>query len=176
LGGDISSSAIDIAKRLLDILKPTLEEQGIEVYAEWKHWNALDADQTTELLHHWITSSTVSSLHFLILANFSGFLHKEKKFDQANPQLQEMFRWMSMRPSSAALWVEPPSNKSTEFFRNLSKRVVRGLKRIRLWRSESNVDQPQATTICKMAHAFEPNSHFRTGVHLILLQQTPPII
>lgn len=171
LGGDISAPARQIAEEVLETMRPGLEREGVFPTAKWVIWDALDANGTSELLDHWITNTMDSQLHLLVLANFSAFLHKEKQFDRANPQLQEMIRWTSLRPSSIVLWVEPPTSSAADFFKNVAHKVISTLRRLVLWRSSAKAQQAHASTSCKMEHAFEPGGQFRTGVHLIVLNQ-----
>ena len=48
----------------------------------------------------------------MLLANFSGFLQGKKKWDEAQRQIDELFRF-NLGESSVALWVEPNKNNVT---------------------------------------------------------------
>ena len=48
----------------------------------------------------------------LIVANFNGFLEKEKKRKEAQPQIEELFRHAS-GDNSVAIWIEPDMNRAT---------------------------------------------------------------
>jgi hypothetical protein len=174
VGGDLSQPARELAERLIVALQPTLEAQSIFVQSQWAEWNALDADETTGLLNDWITGSVDFDRHFLVLANFSSFLHREKQFTKANPQLREMIRWTSLRASSIVLWVEPPTNEAANFFQQLGGALLTKLRRIGLWR-RTEPGRPHASTLCNMQHPLEPARTYRTGVHIIVLKQTASI-
>ena len=103
VGGDLSEPARELAQSLLESLRPSLEKQSVFVDAGWAEWDAFDAEQTTSLLNNFITRGVQCTTRLLVLANFSSFLHREKKFEKANPQIQEMIRWTSDRPSSLVL-------------------------------------------------------------------------
>ena len=109
VGGEISQYARDYAKEALESLILELEKQAITIEFDIVDWNVRDRFSTADLINHLTLKSHNCSAKLLILANFSGFLEREKQWKKAIKQLDELFRY-SRGDNSIALWIEPKKN------------------------------------------------------------------
>lgn len=112
IGADLSDPARVYAAELLLLLKDRLEEQAIFVSEEFRPWDATNKLSTMELNRKIIEISENRVRRLVLLSNFSGFLEQSGKRKKAEPQLEEMFRYMS-GPGCAAIWIEPQTNRAT---------------------------------------------------------------
>ena len=78
---------------------------------KFKEWNVLDKLSTADLVKESAVHGASCSSKLLVIANFNGFLVKEKKQKQAQPQLEELLRYASGE-QSLAVWIEPDMNRS----------------------------------------------------------------
>ena len=121
LGGDYSETARLLAGEMGAALRPFLEEQGITLHPRFSAWDACDAQSTTELLHGWMEHARDCRHYFVVAANCSGFLQTDGKFKEAQPNLEQVFRWARARRSDVA-WIEPQTNVAGE---NLFPRLLK---------------------------------------------------
>ncbi len=112
IGADLSDPARAYAAELLPLLKDRLEEQAIFVSEKFRPWDATDKLSTMELNRNIIGLSLNGVKRLMLVANFSGFLEQSGKRKKAEPQLEEMFRYMS-GTGCAAIWIEPQTNRAT---------------------------------------------------------------
>ena len=112
IGAELSDPARVYAQLLLKELSAELEKEAIFVTSEFISWDVTESLSNTNL----ITKMTLASGHhpqrLLIIANFNGFLEKEKKRSDAELQFNELFRHASGK-NSVALWIEPDMNRAT---------------------------------------------------------------
>jgi hypothetical protein len=113
VAADLSDPAREYANSILSLFRSRLEEQGIFVTEEFHSWDATDQMSTTHLVQRSLACSPDGMRRLVLVANFNGFLVREKKRSQAEPQLQEFFRYLSS-PQCAALWIEPNMNRVTQ--------------------------------------------------------------
>lgn len=106
IGAEISEHARKIAAEMLEELRPYLESQAIFVEADFYPWDVTSALSTTDLITASVRASTAISKRLLVVANFSGFLSASGKLKDANPQLEELFRYSS-GTGNVAVWIEP---------------------------------------------------------------------
>lgn len=112
IGADLSDPARSYATELLPLLKDRLEKQAIFVSEEFRSWDATNKMSTTELNRRIIEIAPEGTRRLMLVSNFSGFLERAGKRKDAEPQLEEMFRYTS-GTGSAALWIEPHTNQAT---------------------------------------------------------------
>lgn len=112
VGGELSPHAMDHAKDLLELVRGRLEEQAIFVDSQFHSWNVLDKLSTTDLIKASMAHGVSCASKLLVVANFNGFLVKERKQKEAQPQLDELFRYAS-GGQSLAVWIEPDMNRAT---------------------------------------------------------------
>jgi len=124
--GDASSHALEIARELLTLVQGDLKRQAIFVRAQYVEWDVTNAEETTAIIHEWVTHARDCRRYFVLMANFSGFLGASGKFKQAKPQLGEIFRWASQR-SSTIVWLEPKVNEATN---TLFPKVIEWLSKV----------------------------------------------
>lgn len=115
VSGDISEHARSYASEMLEEVKSTLNKQGIFVDEVSVYWDVCDADSTTGVLHEWMKHAPDCREYFVVMANFSGFLQSQGKFESAKAQLEEVIRWAGQRRSTV-LWLEPQTNIVAESF------------------------------------------------------------
>lgn len=112
IGGEISKYAQEYANDALSRLIKELESQAITVEFEIMDWDVCDKISNTDLIKHMTLKSQDCATKLLLLANFSGFLEREKKWQEAQKQFDELFRH-SRDDNSFALWIEPQKNNVT---------------------------------------------------------------
>jgi hypothetical protein len=110
IGAELSKYAISYAQMMLDEIRPSLEEQAIFIVEQFVEWDVTDSIKNTDLIQVFSTAAAKISKRLLVVANFSGFLEREGKRKDAQPQLEELFRHASARPS-VAVWVEQQTNQ-----------------------------------------------------------------
>jgi hypothetical protein len=106
LGGEISKYAQCYANDGFVLLRKELEEQAITVKFEIMDWDVCDRYSNASLIQQLILSRQECSAKVLIMANFSGFLQRDKKWKDAQGQIEELFRF-NLGHDSVALWIEP---------------------------------------------------------------------
>lgn len=106
IGAEISEFARQYAKEMLAKLIPFLESQAIYVEAELRPWDVTDQLSNAGLVESMLLKSEGVTKRLVVVANFSGFLSMSGKQKEAEPQLEELFRFASGR-SSVAIWIEP---------------------------------------------------------------------
>lgn len=109
IGAEISEPARIYAVSLLKEMTPFLESQAVFVNSEYFKWDVTDKLSNTNLIKKMTRASSDNVKRLLIVANFSDFLIKRKKWEDAKPQLEELFRHSS-GPSSIVIWIEPQVN------------------------------------------------------------------
>lgn len=112
VGAEISEHARTIAAEMLEVLRPYLESQAIFVEADFCPWDVTSDLSTTDLITASARASTESTKRLLVVANFSGFLSIPGKLRDANPQLEELFRYSSGK-GNVAVWIEPQTRFAT---------------------------------------------------------------
>jgi len=114
VAGEISESARDYYDYQLKALKPILEEQAIWVEHESVCWDVLSPMSTVDLTKKLTLKSQNCTTKLLLLSNFTGFLEKERKWKDAQPQFEQIFMH-SRDQVSAAIWIEPNQKSVTSF-------------------------------------------------------------
>ncbi len=112
IGAELLEPARVYAQLLLNELCLELETQAIFVEAEFISWDVTESLSNTDLITRMTLASGTHPQRLLIIANFNGFLEKEKKRSEAEPQFNELFRHASGK-NSVALWIEPDMNRAT---------------------------------------------------------------
>ncbi len=112
LGAELSDPARAYAQEMLTELREALQAQAIFVEAEFLRWDVTNALSNTDLIKRMTQVSVNYPNRLLIVANFNGFLEKDRKRNEATPQLSELFRHAS-GTQSVALWIEPDMNRAT---------------------------------------------------------------
>ena len=136
IGAELSEPARGYAAAMLDRIRQPLARQGIFVSESFVGWDALCQQSTTALCREVVLASPYTRRTLLLVANFSSFLVREKKRKQAEPQLNELFRYAASARGGWALWVEPQMNTVTaqgglfDFFRKLFRTGWRSIVRL----------------------------------------------
>lgn len=112
IGGEISPFARNYASEGLECLRKDLEEQAITIEYEITDWDVCDPFSNTHLIKQLTLRSQSCAAKVLVLANFSGYLQRNNKWDDAKKQIDELFRH-NLGESSVALWIEPNINEVT---------------------------------------------------------------
>ena len=170
--GDISIYAREYAGELLTEMRAELEREGILVREKAMPWDVLNAESTTDILHAWMDWARDCHEYFVIMANFSGFLQGEGKFNDAKAQLDEIIRWAGTRRSSV-LWIEPQTNMAVK---GLIPRVLKwlGLKLpsrfMPTWAPETSIALSDAI----FQHPVKPDYRPLVQLNLIRLEASAP--
>lgn len=112
LGAEISEHARRYAIAILDEMQPFLQSQAVFVLGKYVHWDVLDSLANTDLITRMTRASSSVSKRLLIVANFSGFLERDGRRTDAEPQLEELFRHAS-GDGAVVVWIEPHMNRAT---------------------------------------------------------------
>jgi len=153
VSGDISEHARAYATEMLSGVSDVLKEQCIYVEERSVSWDVCDADSTTSVLHEWMKHAPDCREYFVVMANFSGFLQSQGKFQKSTPQLEEVFRWAGQRRSTV-LWLEPQTKKVTEnFIPRIRNWFASKLPAVfsKLWEQSS----VPPTSRCNLRHPFK---------------------
>lgn len=112
VGGEISEPARQYAQALADELRPSLEDQAITLTCEFHHWDVTDEVSNANLVNRLNIASERRARSLLVIANFNGFLVKERKQKESLPQLRQLMLHCSVK-DGYAVWVEPDMNRAT---------------------------------------------------------------
>jgi hypothetical protein len=112
VAAELSPYARQYAEELVTKLQPVLEEQAIFIVPKFLEWDVTDELSTVDLIKKSEAAATNSMTRLLVVANFNGFLEREKKRKEAEPQLKELFQYASGE-GSYAVWIEPAMNAAT---------------------------------------------------------------
>ena len=113
IGGELSEFAQAYARDGLVYLKGEFEKQAIYIDFEIIDWDVCNPFSNAELIKTLTLKSQGCSAKVLVMANFSGFLQRDKKWNEAKEQIDELFRF-NLGESSVALWIEPNRNDVTD--------------------------------------------------------------
>jgi len=156
IGGEISPFARNYAVEGISEIKTTLESQAIWVQEAFFNWDVCDILSNTDLIREITIRSRDSGARMLVVANFSGFLQRQGKFNAAKPQLEELFRHYRGTQCSA-IWVEPQApavnNLAGGFF-----------PRVNLWLAE---------TWARFIHLFDTRQQPTSGAQASCLSRHP---
>lgn len=167
VGGEISEYARHYAKEIFESLKPEFESQAITVEFETMNWNVCDKISNTDLITKLILQSQNCLAKLLVVSNFSGLLEREKKWNEAQDQLEELFRY-SRGDNSVVLWVEPEKNNVTKnggFFSRLAKWLRQSLFKVTNKDTENQQDNHNCSSI-NVKHPLKGGT-FRTKLAVI---------
>lgn len=122
LAGDISPTANEILMESFEEVKVYLNRNEINVTLETVIWDVTCIESTDNLVNHIDNfTSNDATEKLLLLANFTGFLEKEKMWDEVKSQFATLFSRYS-GDSTTALWLEPKYNISIyNFFPKVNK-------------------------------------------------------
>lgn len=109
VGGELSEFARDYASSGTKHVLTALNRQAIWVEPEFLSWDALSKFSTADLIKRLILLGENCSARALVLANFSGFLQGNSKWNEAAPQFEDLFIH-SRDVQSVAIWIEPQTN------------------------------------------------------------------
>jgi hypothetical protein len=91
LAGELSEPARRHCCDLVTRLRPSLAEQGIFVTPEYREWDVTNDVSNTRLIQRMNEHSRARKT-LVVVANFNGFLERDKKRKLAEPKLAELFR------------------------------------------------------------------------------------
>lgn len=173
VGGEISDPARRYAQALADELRPALEDQAITLTCEFRYWDVTDEVSTADLVSRVNVSSESRVRKLLVIANFNGFLVKERKQKASQPQLRQLMLHCS-GDGSYAVWIEPDMNRAAA-----SGGVFAWLRGLlpswdRFAREEREDDAELATPICctRFQLPLVPNRTARVGLSLMPIDLT----
>ena len=118
IGADLSPYALDLYRRQLEQFEPLLAMAAISVSLEVRLWDAVDVQQTNDLIDDYLGQAAPNE-YLVLVANFSGA--SKTLF----PKFQESFKQVWIRLSGKAsmastiLWVEPKAGEGVSLFKKL---------------------------------------------------------
>lgn len=130
VAGELSDPARQYAREMIDQLALSLQRQAIRVELVIRSWDALDPVSTSDFVREILRCQEGTKGLLVAIANFSSFLQRDSKFDEAKPQLTELMRYCS-GGKGTALWIEPATNLATSeggLFSRILKRITSKLK------------------------------------------------
>jgi hypothetical protein len=167
IGGEISEDARGYAAEALNDVREALAAQAINVQSVFLPWDVCNDISNTDLIRQITIRCNDCDARMLVLANFSGFLHHEGKWDDAQPQLDELFRH-SRDKRSSVVWIEPQMNdvlpKTGGLFSRVAKNLLAGLVRVIRGVSTDTPPDAVAVTSATVAHALRPEETFSVGL------------
>ncbi|MBD3342620.1 MAG: hypothetical protein GF353_26200 [Candidatus Lokiarchaeota archaeon] len=169
IGGEISTYAQDYAKEALDLLRYELEAQAIKVEFHVRDWDACDRFSNADLIKDITLKSQYCATKLLMLANFSGFLQRKKKWNEAKKQFEELFRH-SRDANCIALWIEPQKN-------NVIKQggfILRLLEWFKQWFSEFMISQTENKEYKSNVEVKRPLNAGNFRNHLVVVRFNLP--
>ena len=169
IGAEISVPARTYAIEALAHVCPRLEEQAIFVNHQLLHWDVLDCISNADLIKAMIRATVRDSKQLLVVANFNGFLEQQGKRKEAEPQLEELFRFASGKHSTA-IWIEPIMNEAVGSGGLFARLLTLCRERWRRFARHSAVitgPRPVATSAAMFREPLEVN--VKRHVHLAVM-------
>lgn len=173
VGGEISEPAKRYAQALADELRPALEDQAITLTCEFHHWDVTDEVSTANLVSRLNVASATRARSLLVIANFNGFLIKERKQKESQPQLRQLMLHCS-GGDGYAVWIEPDMNRAAA-----SGGVFAWLRSLlpswaRFAREERDEGTDGSTAICcsRFQLPLAPSRTARVGLSLMPINLT----
>jgi len=162
VGGEISEHARKYAIEGLAEVMDSLEDQAIFIDPVFVPWDVCDDISNTDLIRQLTVRCSGCGSRMLMLANFSGFLQRDGKWKDAQPQLNELFRH-SRDNRSSVVWIEPDTNVAqleTGGLFSRVKKLISKLKHFVRGSSPNLTDEPVAISEAKVAHALREGQTF----------------
>lgn len=144
LAGEISESAIVIFQESFEEVKEYLEEHEIYVQLHTEIWDVTDDDSTSQLMNKISSLNQKNNKKILLLANFTGFLEREGKWNDVKGQFENLFNHFSGE-STVAIWLEPNYKisfisffpKAIKWFKNKLKKLIGSTESIKIETSQA---------------------------------------
>jgi hypothetical protein len=158
IGGEISEDARGYAAEGVTEVRDSLEAQAIRVQSVFLPWDVCNDISNTDLIRQLTIRCNDCASRMLVLANFSGFLQREGKWNDAQPQLDELFRH-SRDQRSSVVWIEPQMNEVLPETGGLFRRVTNWLSSLTRFVRRASGDAPGnavARSASKVAHVLRP--------------------
>jgi len=124
--GDYSSPSRSIFSSMLDRLVGEASAVGITVQHDIYHWDALNHQDTAELVDLWFKSTVNSTDHLVTILNFSGEMHKDDIFEKFSPSLNQILARLYNR-TGAVVWLEPGTTNAKK---NLTSKVIALMEKV----------------------------------------------
>ena len=170
----MSSHAIDHARKLFSNIQPELEAQAIFLDLKFKEWNVLGKLSTADLVKESAVHGASCSSKLLVIANFNGFLVKERKQKEAQPQLDELLRYASGE-QSFGIWIEPDMNRSAAnggLFSWLYQQIHTGWKLFAKIDPAATSAEPVFRTSAKFSLPLQPTKFSRISLAVMPIDLT----
>lgn len=170
IGAELSTFARAYAHEMLDELRPALEEQAIFVDANWLGWDVTNSLSNTDLIQTMTQAAAGKANRLLVVANFNGFLEKDRKKNEATPRLEELLRHAS-GSNSVAIWIEPNMNRATEKLFPWLRTLLKGAWRL-FAREDSGggEEKPVAESAARFQLPLTPEKTARVGLAVMAIE------
>ncbi|MBI2929919.1 MAG: hypothetical protein HYY24_30035 [Verrucomicrobia bacterium] len=169
--GEFSEQARAYAAEGIHTVRASLEAQAIWVDPTFLHWDVCDAMSNSDLIREMTLRSQACGARMLVMANFSGFLQREGKWNDARPQFDELFRH-SRDENSSVVWIEPQSNEVTHekggFFSRLRQWLEKTWARFIQTAQREGERAALAKAEAQVVDALNPKRRF--NVHLAVMR------
>lgn len=172
IGAELSPHAREYAGNLFLEVQPFLESQAIFVEPEFQAWDVTCQLSNTDLVTRCVVASHGVSARLLVVANFNGFLERDGKRSEAEPQLAELFRYASSA-DSFAVWIEPNMNAATVrggFFPWLASKAEAGWKKFARLIGKKSKDAPAYVSEARFQLPLDPMQTARVGLAVMPLE------
>ena len=170
IGAELSAPARSYAQKMLTELTPALETQAIFVDVEWLEWDVTSSLSNTDLIRKMTLKASGKASRLLVVANFNGLLEKDRKKNEAAPQLGELFRYAS-GDNSMAIWIEPDMNRATEgLFPWLRTKLKEAWRKFAREHSSGSDAEPVATSSARFQLPLTPKETARVGLAVMAIE------
>lgn len=170
IGAELSKPARFYAKEILAELQPQLERQAIYVDAVWLEWDVTIERSNASLIREMTLAGEDKAARLVVVANFNGFLEKDRKRKEAEPQLRSLFIHASLK-ESLGIWIEPAMNRATEGLFPWVRDLLRGAWRLFARESGAKgVDEPVAVSRTRYQLPLAPDKTARVGLAVMAFE------
>lgn len=166
IGGEISEHARQYTNEGLAAIKDALHEQAIVVESTILRWDVCDALSNTDLIRNIVIRSDSCGARCIVIANFSDYLQRSGKWNDAQVQLQELFRH-ARHDKSAVIWIEPKTNivlSEGGFFARIGEWISNKWANFIKMISRESSDDVVATSDAAVQHPLDMNRSFRVNL------------
>ena len=121
--GDFSSPSRSICMCMLNRLVEEASAVGITIRHEVYHWDALNHQDTAELIDRWFEVTQKSTDHLVTILNFSGEMHKDEVFEKFAPSLNQVLARLYNK-RGAVVWLEPGTKNARKDLRSKANKLM----------------------------------------------------
>lgn len=168
VGGEISEYARYYFDAALNDVRETLNKQAIFLEFESMHWDVCDPVSNSDYIRRLTILGDQCGARMLLLANFSYFLQREGKFNDAQPQFNELFRHFR-NDNCSAIWIEPQKKEVISESGGFIDRLIQKLSSLPFLEFLIGGDEDSIVLKddCKVINVFDSDRYFRTTLAVL---------